>query len=76
MLHKVAKLKDSAPIQVNIDNFIKAQTCLENSYNLEQNNYINIKINEIQTAATNKKYALAWKTINEVSGRKKSNKAN
>ena len=26
-------------------------------------------------AATNKKYALAWETINEISGRKKSNKS-
>ena len=64
LLYKVAKLKDSAPTQVNIDNFIKAQTSLENSYDLEQKNYINIKINKIQTAATNKKSALAWKTIN------------
>ena len=32
-------------------------------------------MNEIQTAATNKKSAIALKTINEVSGRKKSNKA-
>ena len=64
-----------AHTQVNIDNFIKTHKSLENSYDLEQNNYINIKINEIQTAATNKKSALAWKTINEVSGRKKSNKA-
>ena len=31
---------------------------------LEQQNYINKKINEIQMAATNKKSALAWQTIN------------
>ena len=75
ILHKVAILKDSAPTQVNINNVIKAQQSLDNYYDLEQNNYINIKINEIQTAATNKKSALAWKTINEFSGRNKSNKA-
>ena len=69
-----SKTENSAPTQVNIDNFIKSQKSLENSYDLEQNNYINIKINEIQTAATNKKSAIAWKTINEVSGRKKSHK--
>ena len=33
------------------------------------------KIEEIENAVTNKKSALAWKTINEVSGRKHSNKA-
>ena len=74
ILHKVAKLKDSAITIVNIYNYFKAQTFLENSHDLEQKKYIDIKINEIQTAATNKKSALAWKLINEVSRRNKSNK--
>ena len=74
ILHKVTTLKDSSPTQVNIDNFIKAQQSLENAYDLEQKNYINIKINEIQTAATNKKSALTWEQINEVNGMKKYNK--
>ena len=34
-----------------------------------------LNIYEIQIAATNKKSALAWQTINEISGRKKSNKS-
>ena len=40
IMHKVA--------QVNIDNFFKTQKSLENSYDLEQKNYINLKINEIK----------------------------
>ena len=60
---------------MNINKFINAQESLVNSYDLEQQNYINKKIYEIQMAATNKKSALAWQTINEISGRKKSNKS-
>ena len=58
---------------MNINKFINAQESLVNSYDLEQQNYINKKIYEIQMAATNKKSALAWQTINEISGRKISN---
>ena len=64
ILHKAAQLKGSSPIQMNINKFINAQESLVNSYDLEQQNYINKKIYEIQMAATNKKSALAWQTIN------------
>ena len=59
---------------MNINKFINAQESLVNSYDLVKQNYINKKIYEIQMAATNKKSAQAWQTINEISGRKKSNK--
>ena len=49
---------------MNINTFINAQESLVKSYDLEQQNYINKKIYEIQNAATNKKSALAWETIN------------
>ena len=75
IIHKSAQLKESSPTQMNINKFINAQEYLVNSYDLEQQNYINKKIYEIQNAATNKKSALAWETINEISGRKKSNKS-
>ena len=76
ILHKAAgSSPGSSPTQMNINKFINAQESLVNSYDLEQQNYINKKIYEIQMAATNKKSALAWQTINEISGRKKSNKS-
>ena len=56
---------------MNINKFINDQESLVNSYDSEQKNYINKKIYEIQKAATNKKS----ETINEISGRKKSNKS-
>ena len=56
-----------------MNKFINSQESLVNYYDSEQNNYINRKIYKIQKAATNKKFALAWEIINEISGRKKSN---
>ena len=47
---------------------------LVNSYEEEQTLYIQNKINEINNAVSNNKSALAWKAVNEVNGRKKSNK--
>ena len=58
-----------------IKNFKLIQSSFVKLYENEQNDYIENKIEEIQNAATNKKSALAWKTVNEISGRKKTNKA-
>ena len=69
-----ADLKESTPIQKNIDYFINAQKSLVISYEDEQKSYIKEKINEIQNDATNKKISNALKTINTIGGRKKSKK--
>ena len=63
------------PTQENICNLNEAKNSLIKAYEKEQNEYIQLKIDEIKNAVTNKKSALAWKAINEISGRKKSNKA-
>ena len=44
-------------------------------YQREQEEYVTRNIEEIEYAISFKKSALAWKTVSEVSGRKKSNKA-
>ena len=41
---------------------------------MEQTDYVQNKIGEIKNAMCNKKSALAWKIVNEVSGRKNSNR--
>ena len=56
----------------NIRKFKKAQTNIVLSYDKEQSEYIQSKIDEIQNAVRNKKSAKAWKIVNEVSGRKNS----
>ena len=74
-LHEAAKLKDQNPTSERIKNFKLIQSSFVKLYENEQNDYIENKIEEIQNAATNKESALAWKTFNEISGRKKTNKA-
>ena len=56
----------------NIRKFKKAQKNLVLSYDKEQSEYIQSKIDEIQNAVRNQKSAKAWKIVNEVSGRKNS----
>ena len=56
----------------NIRKFKKAQTNLVHSYDKEQSEYIQSKIDEIQNAVRNQKSAKASKIVNEVSGRKNS----
>ena len=75
ILHQTAELKNSDPTQRNIKNFIRVQNPLTNTYEREQEEYVTRNIEEIQTAISFKKSALAWKTFNEFSGRKKSTKA-
>ena len=75
ILHQTAELKNSDPTQRNIKNFIGAQHSLTNMYEREKEEYVTRKIDEIQNAISFKKSTLAWKTVNEVSGRKTSNKA-
>ena len=55
----------------NIRKFKRAQKEYELSYEKEQSEYIQTKIGEIQCAIRNQKSSIAWKTVNEVSGRKK-----
>ena len=59
----------------NIKKFTDAQNVLTKMYENEQTEYVTRKIDEIKNAISFKKSALAWKTVNEVSGRKKTDKA-
>ena len=44
-------------------------------YKTEQSNYLKSKIRQTQESTDNKQSATAWKIINEISGRKTTNKA-
>ena len=72
-LHQAQQVKDSSPSTENINRFKEAQISLKEAYKLEKTNYIERKISQIRTSATNKQSAEAWKTINEITGRKSSN---
>ena len=68
-------MKNSLPSTKNIDRFKETQTSLKDAYKHEQTNYLESKISDIRTAATNRKSAKAWKTINEITVRKSSNRS-
>ena len=81
-VHLAANEKDTMSTQENICNlsyfiteFNEAHNSLIKAYEKEQNEYIQLKIDEIENAVTHKKTAIAWKAIYEISGRKKSNRA-
>ena len=74
-VHEAAKVKNANPSQVNKTKFKEAQSKLTATYEKEQAEYLQTKIDDIEKAACNKKSAVAWKTVNEISGRKSANTA-
>ena len=73
-LHEAAKLKDSQPTPENFRNFINARDALKETYEAEQSEYLQRNINHITNAVDNQRSAIAWKTVNEIRGRKSSNR--
>ena len=74
-LKTAAENKRKKPTRANTRKYKNAQTKLKTTYEKEQCDYINSKIKEIEEAVDNKQSAIAWKIVNEISGRKKTNKA-
>ena len=75
LLKQAAAIKDGNPTQENINYYKLTQKILFDAYDCEQSKYLQNRIDEITSTVTNKKSATAWKTINEISGRKSTNKA-
>ena len=81
ILSKRTSLKNASALQranpnvTNLKKVKQAKKDLRLSYEQEQAAYVQSKIDEIKSAADNKQSALAWKTVNEISGRKKTTKA-
>ena len=65
----------SIPNAANLSLVKEAKKELRKTYEKEQSAYLQTKIDEIKSAADNKQSALAWNTVNEISGRKRSYKA-
>jgi hypothetical protein len=63
------------PSSDNTVKFKEAQTKLTEQYEREQAEYLQSKIDSIEKASTNQKSAIAWKTVNEISGRRGANTA-
>ena len=74
-LKNAVKNKNSNPTRENEYLHRTAQATIKESYEKEQVAFIQTKIDCIASASVNKQAAIAWKTVNEISGRKSCNKA-
>ena len=66
-LQDAAKDKNSDPTDEKIAKFKTAQMLLTETYEKEHVEYLQKKIDTIERASYNKKSAVAWKTVNEIS---------
>ena len=74
-LKEKSATKNSNPTTTSITEFNEARAQLKATYDEQHVKYIQSEIQLINHAAANKQSALAWKTVNEISGRKSSNKS-
>ena len=70
-----AQMKNRNATRANVRKYKQAQKDLEATYFYEQQKYIQSQIDRIENASENKQSSLAWQTVNEITGRKKSTKA-
>ena len=75
MLKTAAQLKNSCPTIENINSYYLSQKALYDTYDTQQEIYLQSKIDEIKAAVSNQKSVCAWKVVNDITGRKKNNKA-
>ena len=74
-VQEAAKTNSANPSNENKTKLKEAQAKLNATYEKEQAEFLQNKINDIEKAASNKMSAVAWKTVNEISGRKSANTA-
>jgi len=74
-VREAAQIKDADPTRRNNASFQRAKMELKDEYDVELKNYIESKTDQIKRSSENKQSALAWQTVNEISGRKKTSRA-
>ena len=68
-------MKNRNATRANVRKHKQLQKDLEATFLNEQIKYIQSQIDRIENASENKQSSLAWQTVNEITGRKKSTKA-
>ena len=58
-----------------MNSYYLSQKELYDTYDTQQEIQLQSKIDEIKAAVSNQKSACAWKKVNDITGRKKNNKA-
>ena len=66
----LGKVKNERRTKSNVSKFNHSLKELSDVYDLELEEYVKKKINEVEQAAANNKSAVVWKIANEISGRK------
>ena len=74
MLKTEAQLKNSCSTIENINSYYLSQRALYDTYDTQQEIYLQSKIDEIKCAVSNQKSACSWKVVNDITSRKKNNK--
>ena len=67
-------MKENANTNQKIE-FNKARKNLQDTYINEQTKYLQKQIDDIKTAADNNKSAIAWQIVNNITGRKTTNRS-
>ena len=70
-LKKLAQMKNRNATRANVKKHKQAQKDLKTTYLNEKQKHIQSQIDRIENASENKQFSLAWKTVNEITGRKK-----
>ena len=70
-----SSIKNSCPTIENINSYYLSQKALYDTYDTQQEIYLQSKIDEIKAAVSNQKSSCTWKVVNDITGRKKNNKA-
>ena len=74
-LEEAIETHSERPTRTNTTELKKARQKLKSTYQSEQQSYLNSKIKDIEDASANEQSATAWQIVNEISGRKTTNKA-
>ena len=72
-LYNAFEMKKNNHNAENMMRVEEAKTELDKAYSMEHKRYVEDKISIIETAHVNHQARLVWATVNEVTGRKKSN---
>ena len=74
-LEEAIEIQSERPTRANTTKLKRARKELKSTNEQEQQTYIKSKIKDIEDASANKQSSTAWQIVNEISGRKSTNKA-
>ena len=74
-VQEMSKIKNHNPTRDNIRKHFESQRELEDTYIQEQQKYIQLQIDQIDAAHTNRRASLSWKIVDQLRGKTKPSQA-